>query len=157
MPNSLAYSYSQSQETPESCPPKMAVFRCFFGRKKVFLAKRSTFTYSMSYIFWKLLFQPLILAISEDFLSILRGVRILVAHWNRIEPEIWHLVLLASILTSGPNWSLVFLSRDRKFLRPRLQSSTCRIVQELGNRSSPISNPMIVQFKTIFFYISLSQ
>ena len=72
----------------------MAVFRCFFWKKKVFLAKRSTFTYSMSYIFWKLLFQRLILAINEVFLSILKGVRILLTHCNRIKHKIWHLVII---------------------------------------------------------------
>ena len=45
-PNSLAYSSSQSQETPESCLPKKAVFLAFFWKEKVFLAKRSTITYS---------------------------------------------------------------------------------------------------------------
>ena len=89
-PNSLAYSSSQSQETSESCPPRKAVFWCFFGRKKVFPAKRSTFTYSMSYIFWKLLFQLLILAIKNYFLSNLRGVRILLTHCNCIEQKIRH-------------------------------------------------------------------
>ena len=89
-PNSLAYSSSQSQETSESCPPRKAVFWCFFGRKKVFPAKRSTFTYSMSYIFWKLLFQLLILAIKNYFLSNQRGVRILLTHCNCIEQKIRH-------------------------------------------------------------------
>ena len=46
----------------------------------------------MSYIFWNLLFQWLILAINEVFLSILPGVRILLTHCNCIEHEIWHLV-----------------------------------------------------------------
>ena len=58
-PKSLAYSSSQSQETPESCPQKRLFLGVFLG-KKVFLAKRSTFTYSMSYRFWKLLAQRLI-------------------------------------------------------------------------------------------------
>ena len=59
----------------------MAVFRCFFGRKKSFPGKTVN------------LFQPLILAINEDFLRILRGVRILLTHCNRIEHKIWHYVL----------------------------------------------------------------
>ena len=37
----------------------------FFWTKKVFSAKQSTFAYSMSYIFRKLLFQWLILAIKK--------------------------------------------------------------------------------------------
>ena len=54
----------------------------------------------MSYIFWKLLFQRLILAINEVFLSIQRCVRILLTHCNRIEHKIWHLVL-QTILSWG--------------------------------------------------------
>ena len=44
----------------------------------------------MSYIFWKLLVQRLILAINQVFLSILQGVRILLTHCNRIVHKIWH-------------------------------------------------------------------
>ena len=86
-----------------TAPPKIRIprnpcrqkrlFLAFFWKKKVFLAKRSTFAYSMSYIFWKLLFQKLILAINEVFWSILRGVRILLTRCNRIEHKIWHHVL----------------------------------------------------------------
>ena len=47
----------------------------------------------MSYIFWKLLFQRLILAINQVFWSILRGVRILLTHCNHIVHKIWHHVL----------------------------------------------------------------
>ena len=49
-----------------------------------------TFAYSISYIFWKLLFQGLIQAINQVFWSILRGVRILLTHCNRIVHKIWH-------------------------------------------------------------------
>ena len=65
------------------------LFFCVCLEKKVFVAKRSSFTNSMSHIFWKLL----ILAINEVFLSILGGVRILLTHCNRIEHKIWHLVI----------------------------------------------------------------
>ena len=58
----------------------------------------STFTYSMSYIFGKLLFQRLILAINKDFLSVLQRVRILLTHCNRIEHKIWHLVVYLYIV-----------------------------------------------------------
>ena len=37
----------------------------------------------MSYIFWKLLFQRIILAIKKHFFSILRGVRFLLTQWDR--------------------------------------------------------------------------
>ena len=47
----------------------------------------------MSYIFWKLLVQRLILAINQFFWSILRGVRILLTHCNRIVHKIWHHVV----------------------------------------------------------------
>ena len=60
------------------------------------------FAYSMSYIFWKLLFQPLILAINEDFLSIIRGVRILLTQCNRIEHKIWHHVIVSKCKSSRP-------------------------------------------------------
>ena len=46
----------------------------------------------MSFVFWKLFFQRLILAINEVFLNILQGVRILLTHCNRIEHKFWHLV-----------------------------------------------------------------
>ena len=36
----------------------------------------------MSYIFWKLLFQRIILAIKKHFFSILRGVRFLLTQWD---------------------------------------------------------------------------
>ena len=49
----------------------------------------------MSYIFWKLLVQRLILAINEVFWSILRGVRILLTYCNRIVNKIWHHVIIA--------------------------------------------------------------
>ena len=47
----------------------------------------------MSYIFWKLLVQRLILAINQVFWSILRGVRILLTRCNRIVHKIWHHVI----------------------------------------------------------------
>ena len=59
----------------------------------VHVAKRSTFTYSISYILWKLLVQRLILAINQVFWSILRGIRILLTHCNLIVHKIWHHVL----------------------------------------------------------------
>ena len=40
------YSFSQSQETPESCPPKKAVFWRFFGKK---ISPIACQTYSESY------------------------------------------------------------------------------------------------------------
>ena len=65
---------------------------CCCCKESIFLAQRSTFAYSMSYIFWKLLFQRLIWAITKDFLSILQGVRILLTRCNRIVHTIWHYV-----------------------------------------------------------------
>ena len=102
---SLAYSSSQSQDTPDSLPPKKAVLGRFFGKKKVFLAKRSTFTYSMSYRFWKLLVQRLIYAINRVFWNILRGVRLLLTRWNRIVHTIWHYVISQPLRghTSSPH------------------------------------------------------
>ena len=47
----------------------------------------------MSYIFWMQLFQRLILVINKHFLSILRGIRILLTHCDRIEHKIWHHVV----------------------------------------------------------------
>ena len=47
----------------------------------------------MSYIFWKLLVQRLILATIQVFWSILRGVRILLTHCNLTVHKIWHHVL----------------------------------------------------------------
>ena len=85
----------------------MAVFRCFFLGKQVFLAKRATFTYSTSYIFWKLLFQRLILAINEDFLSIPRVVRILLTHCNRIEHKIWHLVMRVTLQSNDTGFNKI--------------------------------------------------
>ena len=64
----------------------------------------------MSYIFWKLLFQRLILAINEDFLSIIRGIRILLTHCNRIEHKIWHLVILTIYLQISTNIDTAVLS-----------------------------------------------
>ena len=64
----------------------------------------------MSYIFWKLLFQQLILAIKKHFLSILRGVRFLLIQWDA---SILHCVLskalcrkccLLLILLSSYQW-----------------------------------------------------
>ena len=65
-----------------------------FSTRSFFPAKRSTFTYSMSYIFWKLLVQRLILAINQVFWSILWGVRILLTHCNRIVHKIWPHVIV---------------------------------------------------------------
>ena len=48
--------------------------------------------YGMSYIFWKLLFQLLILAINKPFLSIPREVRILQTQWAHVN-SILHCVL----------------------------------------------------------------
>ena len=48
--------------------------------------------YGMSYIFWKLLFQLLILAINKPFLSIPREVRILLTQWAHVN-SILHCVL----------------------------------------------------------------
>ena len=50
-----------------------------FLEKKVFLAKRSTFTYSMSYIFGKLWHLAIIWSIRKSFQCIPQGVRFLLA------------------------------------------------------------------------------
>ena len=64
----------------------------------------------MSYIFWKLLVQRLILAINQFFWSILRGVRILLTHCNRIVLKIWHHVLLALLALLALLVSLALLA-----------------------------------------------
>ena len=51
--NGLASSSSQTQRSSFLSPQK-GRFRVFFWAKSIFLAKRSTFAYSMPYIFWKL-------------------------------------------------------------------------------------------------------
>ena len=61
----LASSTLQSQPIRKSCPWFSVFF--VFSDKISFLAKRSTFAHSMSYIFWMLLFQRLILAIKTLF------------------------------------------------------------------------------------------
>ena len=62
-------------------------FRVFWT-KLIFLAKQSTFTYSMSCIFWKLLFPRPIY--QKHFLSILRGVRSLLTQWDayKLNPKL---------------------------------------------------------------------
>ena len=50
----------------------------------------------MSNIFWKLLVQRLILAINQVFWCIIRGVKILLPHCNRIVHKIWHHVISCS-------------------------------------------------------------
>ena len=51
---------------PDSCPPKQAVFKCFFT-KRIFPAKRSTFAYKKSHIFGKLCHSAIILPIWKPF------------------------------------------------------------------------------------------
>ena len=63
------------------CPPKNAVFRCFFGQNK-FSRPNRPLCHSLSYIFWQLLFQPIIWAIKKEVLSILRSVWFLLTHWE---------------------------------------------------------------------------
>ena len=60
----------------------MAVFRCFFLLNK--FSKRSTFAYSMSYIFGKLWHLAIIWAIRKAFQCILQGVRFLLAKQTRL-------------------------------------------------------------------------
>ena len=66
----------------------------------------------MSYIFWKLLVQRLILAINQVFWSILRGVRILLTHCNRIVHKIWHHVLTSFVFPRpfDPRWIRIHLT-----------------------------------------------
>ena len=66
------------------CPRKKAVFMCFFFTKYIFPAKRSTFAYSMSYIFGKLMHQRSIQAIWKQFQCILWGVRVLLANCTQL-------------------------------------------------------------------------
>ena len=47
----------------------------------------------MFYIFWELLFQPIIWAIKKEVLSILRGVRFLLTQWDAYVNSILHCVL----------------------------------------------------------------
>ena len=62
------------------------VFSFFFGTNLNFLAKRSTFAYSMPYIFGKLWHLTIIWAIRKAFQCILQGVRILLAKYTWISP-----------------------------------------------------------------------
>ena len=72
----------------------LGALRCFFFDKISFPGQTVHFAYSMSYIFWKLLFQQLILAINKSFWSILRGVRFLLTHWDAYVNSILHCVII---------------------------------------------------------------
>ena len=66
------------------------ILKSFFGTKLNLPAKQSNFAFSMLYIFWKLWFQWLILAIKNIFEH---PMRILLRHCNRIEHKFWHHVI----------------------------------------------------------------
>ena len=70
----------------------VCVFR-FFGTKLNFLAKRSTFAYSMSYIFWKLFVWRLIWYVWGPSMRILWPVRFFVTKWESTGSISWNLVL----------------------------------------------------------------
>ena len=77
----LAYSTLQSQPTWKVVHD-FRRFYVFFFYKISFSGPTVNFGLFMSYIFWKLLFQRLILAIHKPFLSILRFVRFLFTQWD---------------------------------------------------------------------------
>merc|ERR1712047_157807 len=80
---------------------KNAVFMVFFFDEISFPGKRSTFAYTMPYIFRKLWHLAMIWAIRKAFQCILQGVRILLAKYTRISPtsENESYILLGKVTT----------------------------------------------------------
>ena len=77
----------------------------FFG-KISFPGQTVNFAYSMSYIFWKLLFKRLILAINKSFLNILRGVRFLLTQWDAFVNLILHCVMTVANIHPESGWQV---------------------------------------------------
>ena len=81
---------------------------CYFLDKISFPSQTVNLAYSMLYIFWKLLFQWLILAINKPFLSIPRDLRFLLTQWDAYVNSILHCVF-GDVYTHFLFWASFFL------------------------------------------------
>ena len=103
------------------------VFRFFFVDKIEFPAKRTTFAYSTSYIFWKLLIWRFIWAIRKYFFSILFCVTFLLTQWDGYVNSILHGVLRSSGLPykSSEDPSNVAVASIRQLLLYQIEPCVC--------------------------------